>query len=122
MKSASTIYRQSGSKLGFKNWLENEKMSHDLNLAKGNTKRDFDEWLELKYAKKSKNASGNVEAAKNILKKTAEKMDDSGQSTIEAPPAPTEKTILGMKPVIFYTVAGGLALVAIVAIVKLRKK
>ncbi|MDD5013533.1 MAG: hypothetical protein PHW73_00340 [Atribacterota bacterium] len=121
MKSASTIYRQSGSKLAFKNWLENEKASHTLNLEKGNTKRGFDEWLEIKYAKKAnKNASGNIKAAENILKKTAEKMDDKGQPVEEA--TITEKTILGMKPVIFYTVATGLALVITVVIVKIVKK
>ncbi|MDD5358424.1 MAG: hypothetical protein PHX80_04705 [Candidatus Nanoarchaeia archaeon] len=121
MKSASTIYRQSGSDLGFKQWLENEKMSHELNLGKGKTKRGFDEWLEIKYAKKAiKNASGNIDAAKNILKKTAEKIDDKSQPIEEAPV--TEKTILGMKPIIFYTVATGLALITTVVIVKIVKK
>lgn len=122
MESVSKIYKHVNPGIPLSQWLTKEKGLYERKATNGLIDRErisFDEWLNERHKKKFMSADATVgESLKTILNQTAEKLNPT--------PAPTNtpvvrKTILGMKPVVFYTIVfSGLAITGILIYKKVK--
>jgi hypothetical protein len=113
------IYRESGVSnqgITFKDWLASENALYDQKVENGKVAdMPFNEWLQVRWDR-ALNATVNTKS--------------SGTTASDSPSTDTyqsvEKRILGMKPVVFYSIAGvvglGAIFVTVVIIKKIRKK
>jgi hypothetical protein len=141
------IYRESGVSnqgITFKDWLASENALYDQKVENGKVAdMPFNEWLQVRWdralnasgKKKEKSGKGKEVLAslkdigKQVLQKTVN-TKSSGTTASDSPSTDTyqsvEKRILGMKPVVFYSIAGvvglGAIFVTVVIIKKIRKK
>jgi hypothetical protein len=145
--SANQLYNLSGAeKQGtkFKDWFNREKEQYQakINSGKITGKMPFPEWLTKRWKVKSTmmNAEGETfgskitEALKNVGAQVLNKTVGSGAQTSSGTTSGTtgggippgqplqEKRILGMKPIVAYSVGGVLLLTATVATILIIRK
>jgi len=124
--SRNELYRLSGSLEPYATWILREKTIHAKRVGEGTTKvQDFDEYLQKRYSYKMAtgeiNADGSLkEFLAPVLNKGKELAGEKLKSTVEDKLAdkkdtekelaelnkPVEKRILGLKPIVFYSITG----------------
>jgi len=124
--TVSKIHRISKVQEPLSDWLTAEKTLYEHKVQKGKVPEntDFDTWINKRYqpiikqVMESKNASGFVEGLKNVVKKTAEKVTPDPVAQSASPIITIEKTIFGLKPVVFWSVAGSVLLLTGILVYK----
>jgi hypothetical protein len=123
MKSVTQLWKESQPGVSFKQWIDGEKALYEKKKEDGKIqgRMPFDHWINKRYEGKL-NADGS--SLKNIILQTAEKL--TAQVPTDVVPTtnvkPINKTILGMKPVIFYSLTAGIVIIGWALIYKRIKK
>ena len=136
--SFNQMYKQSGapeSGVSYKDWLSSEENLYNLKVESGKIQGQmpFNSWMTLRWQGKLNaigdkiKSSGILEGLKNVgkdvLNKTVlDKGGKAGGAASEAMYVAPEKRILGMKPVIFWTVTTVVVLAGAFVTVKVIKK
>lgn len=106
------IYNSIRSDLPYNQWVTSEKNDYQNRVNSGQIKTnlDFDNWLNRKYQMKMRQeaaADGSLlNTFTDILQKTSDKIQSGvgDINNINSIPTPPKKTILGLQPVVFYSI------------------
>lgn len=97
----------------FEQMLQNKNFSDDVS---------FDEYLNAKYDDEYENANGFMQDIIDVISKTEEKYKGDSKKEEEKSVTPKpKKTILGLNPIVFYSVTGTI-LLSITTIIILKSK
>jgi hypothetical protein len=142
--SLNQMYKQSGAGeagISYKDWIAGEEALYNTKIERGKIlgQMPFAQWMEMRWQGKL-NASGKLSEVlqglkgigKSVLDKTILKQN-TATSTTAAPDESTttfvattytepEKRILGMKPLIFWSLTGVVILTATIVTIKVVKK
>jgi hypothetical protein len=144
MKSLNQLYKDSGAKATFKDWLKKGQelfnwkkaegsipnqvsfleFANQVNLnADAKTKKKFGDTTLGQVLKAGVKVGADVISQKEAQKQAqqAQKLDTGSQSDYKLPEK-KDNTILGMKPIVFYPVLGVVVLGAAFGIYKIVKK
>lgn len=124
----SKIYRTVKVNEPFKDWLNREKQNYAIKVESGKinpNKYDFDTWINMKYASGLKENNAIGEDITDIFNKTAELLKGKESKPVSPTVATSpnvKKTILGLDPIIAYSLLGStLAIVGFVIYKKIKK-
>ncbi len=129
--SLNQMYKQSGaadSGVSYKDWIASEERLYNQKIESGKIKGQmpFNFWMQARWQGKL-NASGILEQLKDIGKESLEKVAGIQKPGTATPATPAtyiapEKRILGMKPVIFWSLTAVAGIAAIYVTVKVVQK